>query len=260
MKESLLFLNAIRMVNYQEIEPKIPALIEQKKQVKQFEKSLKDIYFISGLGADRRVFKRLKVEGYKPVYVNWLEPKKGESIEDYAQRLTSQIKSDHPILVGLSFGGIVAVEIAKQIKVEKVILVSSTKTQSEIPPYFKVFRGFPIHRIFPFKSLFWALYWILFWFFSIETVEERRLLRAILRDTDAGFLKWAIHKVVTWKNKTIPDNLYQIHGLNDRIFPKRFIDANCWKEGGHFMILNKAVEISKLLEEIINRKPIIPNN
>jgi hypothetical protein len=65
------------MVNYQEIEPKIQALIEQKKQLKQFEKSLKDIYFISGLGADRRVFQRLKVEGYQPVYVNWLEPEKG---------------------------------------------------------------------------------------------------------------------------------------------------------------------------------------
>jgi hypothetical protein len=35
------------MVNYQEIEPKIQALIEQKKQLKQFEKSLKDIYFIA---------------------------------------------------------------------------------------------------------------------------------------------------------------------------------------------------------------------
>ncbi|MGB3188650.1 MAG: alpha/beta hydrolase [Limnoraphis sp.] len=229
---------------------------KQKENVEQFQKTLKDIYFISGLGADRRVFKRLQIKGYQPVYIDWLDPEKGESIEDYAKRLTAQIKSDHPIVVGLSFGGIVAVEIAKQIEVEKVILISSTKNQLEIPPYFKFFRRFPIHRIFPFKSLLWAVYWILFWLFSLETIDERRLLRAILRDTDAGFIKWAIDKVVMWKNDSIPDKLYHIHGLNDRIFPVRFLKSDFWSEhGGHFIVLNKAEQISKQLDRLIH-----PNN
>ena len=233
--------------------------IKQKEQVEQFQKTLKDIYFISGLGADKRVFQRLRIEGYNPVHIDWLEAKKGESIEDYARRLTAQIKSDHPILVGLSFGGIVAVEIAKQIDVEKVILISTTKNQSEIPPYFKIFRWFPIHRIFPFKSLFWAVYWLLFWLFSIETLDERRLLRAILRDTDGDFIKWAIHKVVTWKNETIPDQLYHIHGLNDRIFPVRFLKSEfCGEGGGHLIVLNKAEQISKWLESLVHPQNVVP--
>ncbi|WP_413164111.1 alpha/beta fold hydrolase [Capilliphycus salinus ALCB114379] len=232
--------------------------LQQKEQVEQFQKTLKDIYFISGLGADKRVFKQLQLEGYQPVYIDWLEPEKGESLESYAKRLTAQIKSEHPILVGLSFGGIVAVEIAKQIEVEKVILISSTTNQSEIPPYFKFFRGFPIHRIFPFKSLLWAVYWILFWLFSLETIDERRLLRAILRDTDAGFIKWAIDKVVTWKNEIIPDKLYHIHGLNDRIFPVRFLKCDFWSEpGGHFIILSKAEQVSKWLEGLVHPKKAI---
>ncbi|MEB3279943.1 MAG: alpha/beta hydrolase [Lyngbya sp.] len=230
----------------------------QKEQVEQFQKTLKDIYFISGLGADRRVFKQLQIEGYQPVYIDWLEPEKGESLQNYAKRLTAQIKSDHPILVGLSFGGIVAVEIAKQIEVEKVILISSTTNQSEIPFYFKFFRGFPIHRIFPFKSLLWAIYWILFWLFSLETIDERRLLRAILRDTDAGFIKWAIDKVVMWKNDIIPDKLYHIHGLNDRIFPVRFLRSEFWSEpGGHFIILSQAEEVSKWLEGLVRPKKVM---
>ncbi len=230
---------------------------QQKLNVKQFQKTLKDIYFISGLGADRRVFQKLKIEGYQPVHIDWLEPEKAESLDHYAQRLTPQIKSDHPIIVGLSFGGLVAVEIAKQIEVEKVILISSTKSQLEIPPYFKLFRWFPIHRIFPFKTLLWALYWVLFWLFSLETIEERRLLRAILKETDAGFIKWAIHQVVNWKNEIIPEKIYHIHGLHDRIFPRRFLQANCCEEGGHFIILNKAAKISKQLEEIMNCQEII---
>lgn len=229
----------------------------QKERVEQFKKTLKDIYFISGLGADKRVFQRLKIEGYNPVHIDWLEPEKGESIEDYARRLTAQIKSDHPILVGLSFGGIVAVEIAKQIKVEKAIVISSVVNQSEIPPYFKIFRWFPIHRIFPFKSLLWAVYWLLFWLFSLKTIEERRLLRAILKDTDADFFKWAIDKVVTWKNETVPEQLYHIHGLYDRVFPVYFLQSefkqsqSLTERGGHFIVVNKADEISQWLNNII---------
>ncbi|MDY7021951.1 MAG: alpha/beta hydrolase, partial [Cyanobacteriota bacterium] len=123
---------------------------QSNEQIKQLQNKLKDVYFISGLGADKRVFRRLKTEGYQPVHIDWIEPEKGESISDYAQRLATQIKSENPILVGLSFGGLIAVEMAKHLNPEKVILISSAKNHTEVPPYFKLFRWFPIHRIFPF--------------------------------------------------------------------------------------------------------------
>lgn len=235
---------------------------QSNEQIKQLQNKLKDVYFISGLGADKRVFRRLKTEGYQPVHIDWIEPEKGESISDYAQRLATQIKSENPILVGLSFGGLIAVEMAKHLNPEKVILISSAKNHTEVPPYFKLFRWFPIHRIFPFKSLLWAVYWILFWFFSLETVDERRLLRAILKDTDANFLKWAIHQVVTWKNEIVPEHLHHIHGLNDRIFPVRFLHSqlkHCkflTDQGGHFMVLNKAEKVSQWLDGIINLRNV----
>ena len=99
----------------------------------KIENSLKDIYCVSGLGADERVFQKLKLEGYQPIHIRWVEPENKESITDYAKRLTEQIKSDEPILIGLSFGGIIAIEIAKQINTKKVILISSTKNQQEVP-------------------------------------------------------------------------------------------------------------------------------
>ncbi|MGL5075499.1 MAG: hypothetical protein ACRDBG_06605, partial [Waterburya sp.] len=110
----------------------------------RLENSQKNIYCLSGLGTDDRVFQKLKFQGYQPIHIHWIEPKKGETITAYAQRLTTQIKSDCPILVGLSFGGIIAVEIAKQIATEKVILISSTKNKQEIPFYFKIWRWLPI--------------------------------------------------------------------------------------------------------------------
>lgn len=217
------------------------------------EKAEKNIYCISGLGADKRVFTKLIFKGYQPVHINWLTPNKKESIAHYAKRLAAEIKDENPILIGLSFGGIVAVEMAKQITTEKVILISSAKETTEIPWYFRMFRWFPIHLLIPFKSLLWAVYWLIDWFFSLETVEERKLLRAILIDTDGVFLKWAINQVVRWQNKTIPNSVYHIHGMSDRIFPLTFVEANVTVEnGGHFMIMNRAERISNLIDRAIN--------
>lgn len=227
--------------------------LTQSTDIPITEKQQKDIYCLSGLGADKRVYRQLKFKGYQPVHIDWLEPHRGETLTSYARRLTTQIKSEQPILIGLSFGGLVAVEIAKQIAVEKVILISSAKQQQEIPLYFRLFRWFPIHRVFPFKSLLWAVYWLINWLFSLETQEECQLLKAILFDTDAHFLKWAMHRVVIWENNTIPNCIYHIHGSSDRIFPLSFVRPDVTiNQGGHFMIMNRADKISQLIDKIIN--------
>ncbi|HEY9769378.1 MAG TPA: alpha/beta hydrolase [Coleofasciculaceae cyanobacterium] len=231
----------------------------QQSPTEKLENALKDIYCLSGLGADERVFQNLKFQGYKPVHIYWLEPKKRESIADYTQRLTAQIKLERPILIGLSFGGIIAVEIAKQIDTEKVILISSTKNKQEIPFYFKMFRWLPIYLLLPAKLLLWFGKIIASWFFGIETIDERKLLNAILFDTNAHFVKWAIHQIVIWKNELIPHNVYHIHGEGDRIFPFQFVREDFSVEkGGHLMIMSRADCISNLIQKIVNLNTNLP--
>ena len=225
----------------------------QPTLTEKLENALRNIYCISGLGADERVFQKLKFQGYQPIHICWLEPKKGESIANYAQRLTAQIKSDNPILIGLSFGGIIAVEIAKQIDAEKVILISSTKNGQEVPFYFKILRWLPIHRLLPAKLILWIGRFLASWFFGLKTIDERKLLKAILFDTNAKFMKWAIDQVVIWKNELIPNNIYHIHGEGDRIFPYRFVHEDfSVKKGGHFMIMSQADYISSLIQKIVD--------
>jgi len=218
------------------------------------ETSQQKIYLISGLGADKRVYQRMKWEGYEPVHICWEKPERDESIESYAKRLAEQITTERPILVGLSFGGIMAIEIAKQVEVESVIVISSAKTSLEIPRYFKLFRWFPIYRWFPFKQLLWACYWLLYWFFGVNQPEERQMLKAILLDTDIDFLRWALHRVVVWDNSVVPERLYHVHGMGDRIFPLRWVkpDLNI-EQGGHLMVWNQANEVSTLLADILKK-------
>ena len=72
----------------------------------------------------------------------------------------------------------------------------------------------------------------------------------ILNDTDEKFLKWAIDKIVTWKNQVEHKNLVHIHGTSDRILPINFVNCNIKiKNGGHFMTLNKAEELTQIVRK-----------
>lgn len=209
----------------------------------------KHLYIFSGLGADERVFQKLDFSGFKTVFVKWIVPQDNESIEHYSSRLIEQIATVKPTLIGLSFGGLIAIEVAKQIETEKVILLSSAKTQNEIPFYYRFAGQLRLHKILPLRLLKDSNF-ITNWFFGAHSTFDKKLLKQILIDTDPTFLKWAIDKVVRWTNKTLPKNIIHIHGTSDRILPLRFVSCDVEIEnGGHLMTLNKSDELNMILRE-----------
>lgn len=210
---------------------------------------MKALYLIPGLGADRRVFKFLDLSQYSCHHISWIDPLPDESIEHYAGRLVAQIKSTNPILVGVSFGGMIAVEISKQISIEKVILISSARTGRDIPVYLRLFGRLSIHKVLPARWLKKANH-VLYYFFDVKMAEEKRLLSEIIRDTDQKFMKWAIDKIVRWKNNIIPSSAILIHGSADRLFPASKADIII-PDGGHFMIVSNAKEVSEHIKRII---------
>src|ERR1035437_6749894 len=108
------------------------------------------LYFIPGLGADERLFSKLKLPGYKKKFIKWLVPKENESLPHYAKRLSAQIDSSKSFsLIGVSFGGMLAVEMSKFLKPKKIFLISSAKTNRELPASIHPFRYFPVYNFLP---------------------------------------------------------------------------------------------------------------
>lgn len=211
----------------------------------------KELYLFSGLGADERAFSLLDFSNSAPTFIKWIPPLEKEPIEDYATRLLDQIKTKKPILIGLSFGGLMAVEVAKQIETEKVILISSAKTKFEIPFYFRFSGQLRLHKFLP-TNLLKASNFITNWFFGATSKFEKQLLKEILRDTDPTFLIWAIEQLTHWKNQTKPKNIVHIHGTADRILPLCFVErAKIIKNGGHLMTLSKSKEMNIVLKELL---------
>lgn len=210
----------------------------------------KTIYLIPGVGANDKVFQNLDLTGHDIVHLKWPKHKKNEHIETYVKKLLPQIKKDtKPVLLGMSFGGVVAIELAKLINPEKVIIISSIKTYHERPLKFLFLNSVKFHRLVPGKLVIKFRFWMN-WLLGKLTMHDFELIEDMLRDADIEFNEWAVDQVIHWKNEVIPDNLVHIHGTRDRIFPDFYVKGAIWVKGGtHFMVVNRAKEISKVIKK-----------
>lgn len=209
------------------------------------------IYILSGLGVDRRVFSKIDFEGLHVTHIDWIVPLKKETMIAYAKRLSLQITNEQPILVGLSFGGMMTMEIAKIIKVHKIVLLSSAKGESELPFLYKIIGALKLNCIVPSTFLKQHNRFVDY-FFGISSKEDKLMLKQILQDTDTNFLGWAINQILNWKNELIHVPVIHIHGNRDRIIPIRNIKPTYIVENaGHFMTMTHAQEIERLLKEVL---------
>ncbi len=213
---------------------------------------MKTIYCISGLGATAKAFSNLQIEGCKLHVIEWLQPLPKETIEAYAARMAAEIKEENPILMGLSFGGMMSIEIAKHIPVQKVILVSSIKTKSELPFWMKAVAKTQLHKIAPIKTDTRLLRPIQNFFLGAHTPEDKEVAIAFRRNADIVYVRWAIDKVLNWQNTWQPSNIIHIHGSTDKMFSiKKIQPTHVIKNGGHFMIMNKASEVSAAIKSYL---------
>jgi pimeloyl-ACP methyl ester carboxylesterase len=208
------------------------------------------LYFLSGLGADSRAFKYLTFPANtKTVFIDWLTPNKDESLSEYAKRISQCIDTSGPfILIGMSFGGILATEIIEFVQPQKTILISSVTRRQELPFYYRLAGFLKANKLLPAKATNRSNA-LTYWMFGITSRNDKSLLNEILISTDTHFSKWAIHEILNWKRKASPGHLIRIHGDKDRVLPIiNFKPTYLLKGAGHFMIANRAVEISKILE------------
>jgi pimeloyl-ACP methyl ester carboxylesterase len=212
------------------------------------------IYLISGLGADERIFQNIDFEnihthkslhfaapnGFQAIHIRWIAPEKGETIAQYARRLSAQITTENPIVLGVSFGGIMAAEIAKQQQCAYIVLLSTVKIRAEIPLLYRFLGALKLHKILP-MALYKYANPVTNWFFGMKTGSEKTLLKNILHDTDTAFLAWAIDAVLNWQNQTLPEKYMHFHGTNDHIFPIKNLKTPhiAVEDGGHLMVFNK---------------------
>lgn len=212
------------------------------------------IYVFSGLGVDHQVFADIDFGDFEVIHIPWLQPQEKEPIAAYAARLAALIKDQTPILIGLSFGGIIAQEIARIIPCKKIILIASVKNKWELPAVYRIIGLSRLHRLVP-GFLFTYSGRLTEWLFGAKTEDQKKLLAIILKETKSEFRSWAINALLTWSREDqAPGDTVSIHGSKDRLIPMRNVAATFTiREAGHFLTVTHAAAISELLQKILKQ-------
>lgn len=208
---------------------------------------MKTLYLIPGTGADYRFFSRLKLD-VKTKVIEWTEWGNANTIREYAEILSLQIDKEESFgILGVSFGGMLAVEMSKFLNPEKLILVSSAKTSLELPRIVRISRRARVHyvispwliKVIPFAGKIFGV-----------SKKDKRFFDNMINETPGGHLKKTIRSILYWENTILDSKIIHIHGSQDKIIPiKNIQNANVVEGGGHFMVYNMADSVSQIISK-----------
>jgi len=211
------------------------------------------VYLMPGMAASSSIFERIKLpeEVFEIHLLEWFMPEKKETLQNYAKRMAEKVKHKNAILVGVSFGGILVQEMAQFVNPKKVIIISSVKSNKELPRRMKIAKTTKAYKILP-TSLLENVESLVKYAFGDVIKSRLKLYETFLSMRDKRYLDWAIEQVVCWERTEIDQSVIHIHGDADEVFPskniKEFINV---KGGTHIMILNRFRWFNSNLPEII---------
>ncbi|MBD79418.1 MAG: hypothetical protein CL840_10895 [Crocinitomicaceae bacterium] len=205
------------------------------------------VYQISGLGAGKEVFGKIKLE-HPTVFIPWLIPEKNESIASYAKRMAKDINTSEPFsLMGVSFGGIMIQEIGRFLNPEKKFVISSVQYQSEIPLSMRATAKLGLSKRIPSRGLMVSK-GVTSYLFGAKKKSEKEWLNEIIGGIDMEYLRWSLTQIGIWKGNTGQNDIVRIHGKKDLLFPARKLKkVDYWLRGGHLAAITDGAEISKII-------------
>ena len=211
------------------------------------------VYMMPGLAASSSIFERIILPDdiFETVLLEWEIPFDKETLPDYAKRIANKIQHQNPVLIGVSFGGILVQEMAKCIETRKVIIISSVKTNLEFPRRMKVAKTTKAYKLIP-TNLLANVESLTKFSFGFKIDQRLKLYEKFLRVRDKRYLDWAVEQVILWERTVADEKVINIHGDEDDVFFFFYI-KNCIvvKGGTHIMILAKYKWLNENLPRII---------
>jgi len=210
------------------------------------------VYCMPGMAANSLIFQYIKLPcPYKIHYLEWLPPIKNETLEAYAARMCDLVKESNPILLGVSFGGVLVQEMSRIISTRKIVIISSIKSKNELPLPMKFGKITKAYKILPTRYVD-DMESVVGFIFGPSAKRRMQLHKKYLSVRDAKYLDWAIEQMTEWRQEKPPENLIHIHGTHDLILPvlgiKNYIPV---PKAGHAMILSKASWFNTNLPDLL---------
>jgi len=223
------------------------------------------IILFPGLGADPRMFgQQQRFFGDDLECPSWLLPKPGEAFDDYARRWALQLKpapgDDRPLFLGgVSFGGMVAMQMARHLRPTAVILIGSCRSAAAKPNRWQVVRRVSDlipNRFLGRHVLSLAGLWVSF----LDQLDSthRALLVRMAADSDPHLIRFGGHACADWQfmSQDEPDfpPIHQIHGRLDSVIPLHLGDPDTIiPDGRHLIHFSHPQTVNRYIMDVIKR-------
>lgn len=204
------------------------------------------------MGADKRLFSEIKpIEGYEFIDLEWQLVPNIKTLGEYAQKISEQIDTSQPFsLLGVSMGGMVCVELAEILNPENTVIISSAKSNLELPSHLKRLRFIAVNGLLRGSKLKTLLNNSAR-FFGAMNSKQKELFYLMAGSINIDLIAWSIKAIMNWDRKIYPKNIIHLHGTNDIILPASNIkNAELINKGDHMMIWSKAGLINEKLQQI----------
>lgn len=209
-----------------------------------------------GMTPDGRIFREQQQAIPHLQIVEWPQHQAGDSIASFARRCVAALNiKPGSVVGGVSFGGIIALEVACLVEAPACLLISSVRCPAELPPWMRLARlmsALPLGN-----ALSLAGHIANSWPRKFRAPATARCAK--FSGEDGNWYRWATAAVLRWRPNPTIERLrtLRLHGERDRTFPCRYIRGAAIVPGaGHVLPLTHSSAVTGFLAGSTYRLPI----
>ena len=196
------------------------------------------VYLIPAADMDERAIDGIQIEGVKIHRVKLPALTAASTLREVTDRISSQINHKNPILLGFCSGSMLAIEVAKIIEPQKIIVVSGITNGEEIVQSRKILA-------FAFNTL---PEWCILTFGVFVSTLINKVLRFNVKIPriwlKVGQNKFILKHALSLNSRDVNGKVIRIHGAKDLIVPLANNKADhVIPGGGHFMFVHQRKEV-----------------
>ena len=208
-----------------------------------------------GLGANKDLDKYHQTIGSKRQWIEWEDPSGVNSVQEYAQRLEHQIRrTDDIFYIGISFGGLVCLEMSRILKPRGIFHLGSLQSAKEISTVIRLFSNFvpSLPSVLFNLSLFPKK--LLYYYFGISHGRHRAEFEEMLQGYAPQFVRRLVVLALRYSSLEKYDiPIIRIHGSRDKIVSNPRGKIDFLVNGGHIISMSNSSEVNEYIRECAAR-------
>ena len=215
------------------------------------DEQLPRLVLFPGLGIDERLFDQQKNLPVRLELPRLPTPLRTETVGAYSARVAQMIDPTPPLyLGGVSFGAMIALEMAQALRASGVFFISGCTRPREISPVIRIgaflATGLP-RLLFPTAALVAPAFLRLLGRFDRQ---ERAHMAEVFRAANFELARWGAREIMRWRAPYDPPcPVHWIHGSADHIVPAQRVRPDLLVPGaGHFLNVTHPREVKEFIE------------